>query len=96
MKFKHRPGSRPRLRSFILPGIVFAAVFTGTLMDWSQPVAIGRTLVAQVRPAPPVDQHFRDCDAAHAAGRFDIPSSDPSYRSRMDGDDDGLACEPHW
>lgn len=42
-----------------------------------------------------VDQHFSGCDAARAAGRENIPSWDPSYRRSMDGDGDGLACEPY-
>ncbi len=44
---------------------------------------------------PPPDQHFRGCDQARSAGRSNIPSSDPSYREFMDGDGDGLACEPY-
>ena len=46
--------------------------------------------------SPPPDQHFSGCDAARAAGRTNIPSSDPLYRRAMDGDGDGdgLACEP--
>ena len=59
---------------------------------------------AAVRAARPVampalpalrDQHFHGCDDARAAGRYDIPSWDPSYRREMDGDGDGLACEPY-
>ena len=53
--------------------------------------------VAEVRIAPTPearDQHFTGCRAAHAAGRYSIPRWDPSYRERMDGDSDGLACEP--
>ena len=47
-----------------------------------------------VDPPAPVDQHFRGCDDARAAGRENIPISDPSYRPWMDGDGDGWACEP--
>ncbi|PLR21014.1 calcium-binding protein [Caulobacter zeae] len=43
----------------------------------------------------PADQHFSGCNAARAAGRESIPSWDPSYRESMDGDGDGLACEPY-
>ncbi|MBI1406200.1 MAG: calcium-binding protein [Caulobacter sp.] len=42
-----------------------------------------------------VDHHFSGCDEARAAGMSNIPWTDPSYRDWMDGDDDGLACEPH-
>lgn len=47
-----------------------------------------------VDPPAAVDQHFAGCDDARAAGRENIPIYDPSYRERMDGDRDGLACEP--
>lgn len=40
------------------------------------------------------DQNYSGCTAVRAAGRKDIPSWDPSYQSWMDGDGDGLACEP--
>ena len=52
------------------------------------------SVVDLVAPPPPVDQHFRGCDDARAAGRENIPIGDPSYRSWMDGDGDGWACEP--
>lgn len=51
-------------------------------------------VVRFVDPPPPVDQHFRGCDDARAAGRENIPIADPSYREWMDGDHDGWACEP--
>jgi len=71
--------------------LVFLLVLTAGLY-LSRPGALERA--ASYRPTPLVDQHFSDCDAARAAGRVDIPIWDPSYRARMDGDGDGLACEP--
>ena len=38
---------------------------------------------------------YANCSQAHAAGRYDIPRSDPDYASHLDSDDDGLACEPY-
>jgi hypothetical protein len=68
------------------------------------PVQAALQTSAQAEPAPPVvriapppgarDMHFRRCREAHAAGRYSIPAWDPSYRAWMDGDHDGLACEP--
>ena len=46
-------------------------------------------------PEPLLDQHFIGCKEARAAGRENIPISDPSYRDSMDGDGDGFACEPY-
>lgn len=37
---------------------------------------------------------FRNCTEARAAGYEDIPASSPLYGEHMDGDHDGLACEP--
>jgi hypothetical protein len=36
---------------------------------------------------------FVNCDAAFAAGVFNIPKTDPSYADHLDGDNDGIACE---
>lgn len=51
--------------------------------------------VAKAAESRMTDQHFSGCNEARAAGREDIPSWDPSYRTEMDGDGDGLACEPY-
>lgn len=40
-------------------------------------------------------RYFRNCRAAHAAGRYNIRRGDPSYRAQLDADNDGLACEPY-
>jgi hypothetical protein len=55
---------------------------------------VGQAVMEIVDPPAPVDQHFSGCNAARAAGRENIPISDPSYREWMDGDGDGWACEP--
>ena len=34
-----------------------------------------------------------NCDAARAAGAAPLHRGDPGYRSALDGDDDGVACE---
>lgn len=37
---------------------------------------------------------FPDCEAAHAAGVFNIPRGSAAYTVDQDGDGNGLACEP--
>ena len=39
--------------------------------------------------------YFRNCDEARAAGRAPIRRGEPGYRPQMDGDNDGIACEPY-
>ncbi len=36
---------------------------------------------------------YKNCTAAHADGRYDIPQGDPDYVASQDRDGDGYACE---
>ncbi len=46
------------------------------------------------RPPQPGD-NWSGCNAARAAGTHSIYVGEPGYRSGMDGDGDGVACEPY-
>ncbi|WBH18304.1 excalibur calcium-binding domain-containing protein [Sphingomonas radiodurans] len=49
------------------------------------------------RPArQPVSSYgaFRNCAAARAAGAAPLYRGQPGYGAHMDGDGDGIACEP--
>jgi len=37
---------------------------------------------------------FRNCDAARAAGAAPVYEGQPGYGPHLDGDDDGIGCEP--
>ena len=39
--------------------------------------------------------YYSGCREARAAGAAPIYRGQPGYRSGMDGDDDGIACEPY-
>jgi hypothetical protein len=45
------------------------------------------------RPVPGV--YYSGCNEARAAGVAPIYAGEPGYRPEMDGDGDGIACEPH-
>lgn len=47
----------------------------------------------QVRQSSGV--YFRNCSEARAAGVAPIYRGQPGYRPEMDGDNDGIACEPY-
>lgn len=92
--------------SVLTAGCVFAAVLViaaaVTLINQSrQPGVDDASLTSSVRiPIPrerdPVGSaYYRNCDAARAAGVAPIPLGAPGYRSELDGDADGLACEPY-
>jgi hypothetical protein len=38
--------------------------------------------------------YYPNCRAARAAGGAPIHSGSPGYRAELDGDSDGIACEP--
>lgn len=53
-------------------------------------------------PSPPVKPvaaaptlHYAGCNEVRAAGKAPLHSDDPGYSPEMDGDSDGIACEPH-
>ena len=51
-------------------------------------------VVAPPAPAPaPVDVYYENCDAVRAAGAAPIYAEDPGYSTKLDRDQDGVACE---
>ena len=56
----------------------------------SAAVAVGSR---RARPPQPGDT-WAGCNDARNAGSAPIYRGEPGYRSDMDGDDDGIACEP--
>lgn len=50
--------------------------------------------VPQPAPAPPAqDVYYENCTAARAAGAAPIMRGEPGYASKLDRDNDGIACE---
>lgn len=52
-------------------------------------VGVGLTVAPVAVAGPP----YKNCKEAHADGRYNIPRDDPAYRSKLDRDGDGIACE---
>ena len=45
--------------------------------------------------SPAAGAFYPNCDAARVAGVAPIYAGEPGYREALDGDDDGIACEPY-
>ncbi|WP_184059911.1 excalibur calcium-binding domain-containing protein [Sphingomonas aerophila] len=45
--------------------------------------------------APQPGDHWSGCNDARAVGTAPIYEGEPGYRPEMDGDSDGIACEPY-
>lgn len=58
-----------------------------------KPIAVSAGLMRA--RAPRDGDYWRRCDAARAAGTAPIYRGEPGYRKGLDGDDDGIACEPY-
>jgi hypothetical protein len=59
--------------------------------------AAGRPVAARApASAPPAAAvHYSGCNAVRSAGLAPLYRGQPGYRADMDGDGDGIACEPH-
>lgn len=66
---------------------------TARIMEAVKPVAVAAGLMRA--RAPQAGDHWSGCDEARAAGSAPIYYSEPGYDRWMDGDGDGVACEPY-
>ncbi|MFC0588864.1 excalibur calcium-binding domain-containing protein [Novosphingobium aquiterrae] len=57
-----------------------------------KPVAV--TMGLMWARTPRAGDHWRGCDPVRAAGSAPLYRGEPGYREDMDGDGDGVACEP--
>lgn len=77
-------------------GIVSVAVSAGdvsSITSAAEEFAVSAGLARARNPQP--GDSWSGCDSARAAGTAPIYSSEPGYREGMDGDGDGIACEPY-
>jgi Excalibur calcium-binding domain len=88
----------------LVAALAGTAIGTGTVAATPE----GRAGVAErVKPAavafglmreraPQNGDYWQGCDDARAAGTAPIYRGEPGYRAEMDGDNDGIACEPYY
>ena len=76
-----------------------AVAFLGILFSDQIPAAVGtavRFSNGHTRAnAPPSGAYYSGCDEARQAGVAPLYAGEPGYRPEMDGDGDGVACEPY-
>jgi hypothetical protein len=77
-----RQRRRLRLARLIVLGSMLVFIVGMTVTNWS---SLSATF--------PV--FYWDCASARAAGAAPIDRGAPGYRSGLDADDDGIACEPY-
>ena len=84
--------SRRRDKGLLLPAAVFVGLFGATTYVLT-PDAPGKVEVLEAVSKRNTDQHYSGCRDARASKHENINSWEPSYRSSMDSDGDGVACE---
>ncbi|GAA4761954.1 excalibur calcium-binding domain-containing protein [Novosphingobium ginsenosidimutans] len=91
----------PRVPLLLQAALLGSVIGIGSLAFTANGRAI---LSAGLRPAaapdgqtrePQAGDYWENCAAARRAGVSSINASEPGYRDDMDGDGDGVACEPY-
>lgn len=92
-----RPAVKNRFKAILVASS--AATFTLVLVGDRLPELLDRSFRASRNlgrdHAPPAGAYYPGCDAARAEGVAPLYRGEPGYRPEMDGDSDGVACEPY-
>jgi len=97
--FRHKTRKQPfnsRLQTIVmiqLVGLTFCGVYVYEPGGLSTPAQAGQVQAFAQRPQS--SAYYRNCDAARSAGAAPLYRGDPGYRSPLDRDGDGIACEPY-
>ncbi|WP_316251167.1 excalibur calcium-binding domain-containing protein [Sphingomonas sp. JC676] len=77
--------------------LVWGAVAVGTWAAMPQLLAFSSTVTTTPEQRAAVERsvYYGNCDAARAAGTAPIYRGQAGYREGLDGDFDGIACEPY-
>lgn len=101
--YRNRSRPSPVLTLLVGAGTVGAAAGVGSVATTPE----GRDTIAATAKdigvaagmarerAPEDGDYWRGCDDARAAGTHPIYRGEPGYREGLDGDYDGIACEPY-
>jgi hypothetical protein len=76
----------------VWPFLAFAAL---TLVAYVEPIGEGWLTSGHAAKNHSADVFYSNCAAARAAGVAPMRYGEPGYREGLDGDDDGIACEPY-
>ncbi|WP_293882226.1 excalibur calcium-binding domain-containing protein [Sphingomonas sp.] len=80
---------------FLLAGVTFSGIFFSDRVPGLNTSAVQFSRSFDRDHAPLPGASYSGCNDARADGVAPIYSDEPGYRSDMDGDGDGIACEPH-
>lgn len=83
---------------FIVGGFALLAMYSVVYPD-TMPAPVQAAVSASRNlgreNSPSAGAYYPNCDAARAAGVAPIYAGEPGFREPLDGDGDGIACEPY-
>ena len=79
-----------RVKDFVLPGVILGGC-AGYVWT-SLPPAVFQSSEERAHIEQSVT--YSGCNEVRAAGKSPIYAGQPGYRAELDGDSDGIACEP--
>ncbi len=84
------------MKSGAILGLAGLAGTVGGIL-WAQLPRLSAALEshAQERAAVEASVHYAGCNEVRLLGKAPLYAGQPGYRPDMDGDGDGIACEPH-
>lgn len=97
--FRHKTRKQPfngRLQNIAMIQLIvltFCGVYFYEPAGLSTPAQAEKVQTFAQRPQ--TSAYYPNCAAARSAGAAPIYRGEPGYRSSMDGDNDGIACEPY-
>ena len=90
-----RRGQSRILAAKVIGAAVIAGLAGGALFALSGRGASTASNGLPRRNSVAASVYYPGCNAARAAGAAPLFRGQPGYRPEMDGDGDGIACEPH-
>jgi hypothetical protein len=90
-----KPESRAAFLARMLGVWALVAAATWVLMPQAQSLWTQLRATPEQRAAIERSAYYPNCTAARAAGAAPMYRGSPGYRDTLDGDSDGIACEPY-
>lgn len=87
-----RPPRKPKTITRVKPNAIQQAIQQAVQQIVPESPSVYLARVQQIESVRD-NMYFSNCSAARAAGAAPIQVGEPGYRSRLDRDNDGVACE---
>lgn len=79
----------------MLSAVTFGGVYFSDELPGAARSLVGLMRAAGRESTPAPGAYYSGCNEARAAGVAPLYAGEPGYRPEMDGDSDGIACEPY-